>query len=74
MAGDTTTIRVPRATRDLLANEARERGLSLAAMLSEYAHRAARDAAFRSEREAVRADAAGADDQEWDSVAGDGVG
>jgi hypothetical protein len=43
----TATIRVPRETRDLLAAYAQERGLSLSALLSEFAHRAECVDAFR---------------------------
>ena len=54
---DTSTIRVPRETRDLLAEIAQEHGISVSAMLTEFARRAVREEAFRSEREATRADA-----------------
>ena len=74
----TATIRVPRETRDLLASYAEERGLSLSALLSEFARRAERLDAFRSEREATRTDAksgdAAAEDREWEAVLGDGFG
>jgi antitoxin MazE7 len=77
MAVDTATIRVTRETRDLLAAQARERGVSVSRMLEAFAHEAARDAALRSEREATRADASrpGALDEErlWESALGDGV-
>lgn len=77
MAIDTATIRVPRQTRDLLAEQARERGVSLASMLSELARDAAREATFRSERDASRADASNRDalreDRVWESALGDGV-
>ena len=76
--GATATIRVPRETRDLLAAYAQERGLSLSALLSEFARRAERADAFRSEREATRADASGggaaAEEREWEAVLGDGFG
>jgi hypothetical protein len=72
----TATIRVPRETRDRLASYAEERGLSLSALLGEFARRAERVDAFRSEREATRADAAGGkagvEDREWEAVLGDG--
>lgn len=78
MAVDTATIRVTRETRNLLADQARERGLSLSAMLTELAHEAARDAVFRSEREAARADASTRDvrteERMWESALGDGLG
>jgi len=77
MATETATIRVTRQTRDLLAAQARERGLSLAAMLERVARDAAREAAFRSERDAARADAgdrrARDDEAAWDAALGDGV-
>jgi hypothetical protein len=74
----TVTIRVSRETRDLLAAYAQERGLSLSALLSEFARRAERVDAFRSEREATRADASNgetaAEEREWEAVLGDGFG
>jgi hypothetical protein len=75
----TATIRVPRETRDLLAAYAQERGLSLSGLLSEFARRAERVDALRSEREATRVDASGAGDataaeeREWEAVLGDGL-
>jgi hypothetical protein len=57
MAVDTATIRVARGTRDLLAEQARARGMSLAALLAEIARERAREAIFESERQAIRADA-----------------
>lgn len=77
MATETATIRVTRETRDLLAEQARERGVSLAAMLSDLAHDVAREAIFRAERWATRKDAgviaAEAEDREWEATLGDGV-
>jgi hypothetical protein len=74
----TATIRVPRETRDLLAAYAQERGLSLSALLSEFARRVERVDAFHSEREATRADASSgesiAEEREWEAVLGDGLG
>jgi hypothetical protein len=73
----TATIRVPRETRDLLAERARSRGVSLSSLLTELARRAERADALRSEREASRADAGRADiaaeEREWEAVLGDGV-
>jgi hypothetical protein len=73
MAAETATIRVTRQTRDLLAQQAREHGVSLSAMLE----RIARQAALLSERNAARADAsdrsAKADDRAWDAALGDGL-
>lgn len=72
----TATIRVPLETRDRLAAYAEERGVSLSALLTEFARRAARVEAFRSEREAARLDHAAGDvageEREWEAVLGDG--
>lgn len=77
MVTDTATIRVSRETRDLLARQARERGVSLSTMLHDLARDAARQAALRSEREAARADAenpaVAAEEGEWESAVGDGI-
>lgn len=77
MATETTTIRVTRKTRDLLAEQASERGVSLSAMLSELARDVAREAIFRSERDATRADAqtpaVSAEEREWETALGDDV-
>lgn len=77
MATPTTTIRVTRETRDILAREASERGISLSAMLGDLAREVDRDAVFRSEREATRADAdnrdAGNELREWEATLGDGI-
>jgi len=77
MATDTATIRVTRETRDLLARQAQDRGMSLSAMLTELARDVARDAVFRSEREAARADASNRDalreERTWESALSDGV-
>jgi uncharacterized protein (DUF1778 family) len=77
MATETATIRVTRETRDLLAQQASERGVSLSAMLSDLAIDGAREAIFRAERDATRADAgvaaAKAEDREWAATLGDGV-
>ena len=77
MATQTATIRVTRETRDILAREARERGVSLSAMLARLARDVDREAVFRSEREATRADASNRDalDQmrEWEATLGDGI-
>jgi len=77
MGTQTATIRVTRETRDLLAREASERGVSLSAMLADLARDVDRDAVFRSEREATRADAgnpAAVDEaREWEATLGDGI-
>lgn len=77
MATETATIRVTRNTRDLLAEQARERGVSLSAMLSQLAREAERAAILRSERGASRADAASsrvrAEERDWETTLGDGI-
>ena len=77
MATNTTTIRVPIPTRDRLAAQARQRGVSIAALLEELADRAERHAAFEAERLATLADTelpeVGDEDLDWDATAGDGV-
>lgn len=77
MAVETATIRVTRATRDLLAEQARARGVSLSSMLAGLARDGARQAVLRSERDASRADASSravaAEDRAWEAVLGDGV-
>ena len=54
MAVDTATIRVARSTRDLLAEQARRRGVSLAALLAELAREREAETIFESERQARR--------------------
>lgn len=77
MAAATATIRVTRETRDLLARQARERGVSVSALLSEMARDAARERAFRSEREATRSDSESSDvraeERDWGAAVGDGI-
>lgn len=77
MASQTSTIRVPRATRDLLAEQARERGVSLSALLSEIADERRREAIWQSEREASRLDAQSAAAQaellDWEATLEDGL-
>jgi hypothetical protein len=77
MSTNTTTIRVPIQTRDRLAAQARERGISIAALLTELASRSEHEAFFRAEREATRADATVAavreEDRDWDDTVGDGI-
>lgn len=69
---------MPEATRDLLAQQARERGISVSSMVTEIARQARRDAIFRAEREAVLRDADAADveseEQDWEETLTDGVG
>jgi antitoxin MazE7 len=76
MATETATIRVTRETRDLLARQARERNVSLSAMLTDLAREVASEGIFRAEREAARADAIAevrAEEWEWETTVGDGV-
>ncbi len=77
MSTPTTTIRVPVQTRDRLAAQARERGVSIAAFLTELASRAERETIFRAERDVTRAeatlDAARDEDRGWDDTLGDGL-
>jgi antitoxin MazE7 len=73
----TATIRVPRETRDRLAARARQRGVSLSSLLTEFARRIERAEVLRSEREASRADAGNrdvaAEEREWEAVLADGI-
>ena len=77
MATATTTIRVAVPTRDRLAAHARQRGISIAALLEELSDQAERQAAFAAERLATLADAAvseiGDEDLDWEATAGDGI-
>jgi post-segregation antitoxin (ccd killing protein) len=77
MPADTATIRVPRQTRDSLAARARNRGVSLSALLTELAEQAERADAYRSEREATRAEAddplALAEYRLWEGTLEDGI-
>jgi post-segregation antitoxin (ccd killing protein) len=78
MAAQTSTIRVSRATHDALAAQARERGLSLSALLAEVAAERRREAMWRSEREASNLDLENPDVQaeldDWESTVGDSIG
>jgi hypothetical protein len=77
MPSDTATIRVPRKTRDSLAARARNRGISLSALLTELADQAERADAYRSEREATLADLespeAMAEYRLWEGTLEDGI-
>src|SRR3954451_3322022 len=77
MASDTATIRVPRQTRDSLAARARNRGVSLSALLTELAEQAERADAYRSEREATMAEVddpvALAEYRLWEGTLEDGI-
>jgi post-segregation antitoxin (ccd killing protein) len=76
MATETATIRVARETRDRLAARARARGISVSALLAELARAAEREAIFRAEREATRADEADprviAEQRDWERALDDG--
>ena len=78
MSTQTTTIRVPVPTRDRLAAQARERGISIAALLAELASRAEREAIYRAERDATCAEAAVPavhdEERDWDHTVNDGIG
>lgn len=77
MATSTTTIRVPIQTRDRLAAQARQRGVSISTLLTELAKRAEREAIFSAERDAARSDApvqaVRTEDRDWDDAIGDGL-
>jgi hypothetical protein len=77
MASPTATIRVPRQTRDKLAEQARDRGVSLAALLSEMAREQEVEAMFESERQAVLAEvgdpAAEEERRLWETTLEDGI-
>lgn len=77
MATETTTIRVPIPTRDKLAAQARQRGISIATLLDELSDQAERQAAFAAERAATLTDAETSDTHDevhdWDATAGDGI-
>jgi hypothetical protein len=78
MATETSTIRVSRATRDLLAEQARQRGVSVAALLGEIAEARRREEIWRSEHEANRIDEQDAEARvemrEWEDTLEDGLG
>ncbi|WP_343602527.1 antitoxin [Mycobacterium sp.] len=77
MSTQTTTIRVSVRTRDRLAAQARERGVSIAALLADLAARTEHEAIFRAERETTRAEvalqAARDENRDWDTAVGDGL-
>jgi len=77
MSTSTTTIRVTVETRDLLAEQARQRGLSLSSLLARLAQKEVRDSIFDSEREASRIDASrseAADElMDWEATTTDGI-
>ncbi len=77
MASPTATIRVARETRDRLAQQARDRGVSLAALLSEIVRGMELEAIFEDERRARREDAENPEVVEemhlWDTTLEDGI-
>lgn len=77
MATATATIRVARSTRDLLAEQARGRGISLAALLAEIAREQELEEAFASERQARLAEAGDPAVEEemrlWETTLEDGL-
>ena len=77
MATDTATIRVTRDTRDLLAEQARVRGMSLAALLAEIAREQEIEEAFESERQARLTEAGNPAVEEemrlWETTLEDGL-
>jgi hypothetical protein len=74
---DTATIRVPRKTRDLLSEIAEEKGISVSALVTEWARLIERREAFRSEREATLADQSNPEAMEeqrlWETTNEDGI-
>jgi hypothetical protein len=78
MATRSATIRVSQQTRDLLAAQASDRGLSLAALLAELAQEGRRASIWRAEREATRIDAGSAEARaelrDWEATLKDGLG
>jgi hypothetical protein len=77
MATETATIRVARATRDRLAEQADERGMSLAALLADVARERQVELMLRSEREASRLDAksdeVANEERDWETTLADGI-
>jgi hypothetical protein len=77
MGADTATIRVTRATRDLLAKQARSQGTSLAALLADLAREREAQSIWDSEREASSVDAenpeVGAEELAWETTLADGL-
>ena len=78
MSTESTTVRVSLRTRDRLAAQARERGVSISALLEELAAGADREAIFRAERQATCAEAGTQSVREeawdWADAAADGIG
>jgi hypothetical protein len=70
MSNDTAIIRVARRTRDLLVEEARERGVSVALLLAEIAREREAEAIWRSPRPGPdgRSRDINVEDHAWDAV------
>ena len=77
MATETATIRVARATRDRLAQQAQARGISLASLLTEVAAEREAELIWSAERAATRIDAenpgVAVEDSAWESTLIDGI-
>jgi hypothetical protein len=77
MATETATIRVARRTRDLLADQAHARGVSLASLLAEVAREREAELIWRSERDADALDATSRDadveNRAWETTLADGL-
>ena len=77
MVTETATIRVARATRDRLAEQAHARGVSLASLLAEVARQGEAELIWSAEREASRIDAENPDvaveDRAWETTLADGI-
>jgi hypothetical protein len=75
--GATSTIRVARQTRDLLAKQARVEGVSLASLLARLALERQNASILRSEQAASRIDAEQPgrrdEDRDWDTALPDGI-
>jgi hypothetical protein len=70
MSNDTAIIRVARRTRDLLVEEAHERGVSVAVLLAEIAREREAEAIWRSPRPGSNGRARELEDHAWDAVLG----
>jgi hypothetical protein len=77
VAVDTATIRVARDTRDRLAEQARQEGVSISSLLAEIARERELEAIYASERQAVLAEvgdpAAEEERRLWESTLEDGI-
>jgi hypothetical protein len=77
MAVDTATIRVARETRDRFAEQARQEGISISALLAKLAREQELEAIYESERKAVLAEdgdpVAEEERRLWESTLEDGI-